>query len=98
MQVAGNQMEGQGKGQGQAGVATSGGGAGSTTDRASSSAASHPKHLSLRAALREVLRENGVRGFYRGWSAAVLRAFPANAALFWGVEMSNSLLQKAGFE
>lgn len=30
------------------------------------------------------VRASGVRALYRGWSAAVLRAFPANAALFLG--------------
>lgn len=45
-------------------------------------------------ALRAVLRHGGgVRGgLYRGWSAAVLRAFPANAALFWGVHTAEAAL------
>ena len=42
---------------------------------------------SFSASLRAVLTHGGGvrRGLYRGWSAAVMRAFPANAALFWGV-------------
>jgi solute carrier family 25 ornithine transporter 2/15 len=51
----------------------------------------------LRGVLRAVLTEGGgVRALYRGWSAAVLRAFPANAALFWGVESAEALLKRAG--
>ncbi|XP_068104921.1 mitochondrial carnitine/acylcarnitine carrier protein-like [Hyperolius riggenbachi] len=36
--------------------------------------------------LREVLREEGPRGLYKGFTAAMLRAFPANAACFLGYE------------
>ena len=36
----------------------------------------------------QVYREGGLRKFYRGWTPAVLRAFPANAALFLGCELS----------
>ncbi|POM77373.1 Mitochondrial Carrier (MC) Family [Phytophthora palmivora] len=45
--------------------------------------------LSLRGAFRAVYSEFGIHGFYRGWSAAVLRAFPANGSLFLGVEMTH---------
>ncbi len=45
---------------------------------------------------KAILREGGVRLLYRGWSAAVMRAFPANAALFWGVETADSALRKLG--
>lgn len=47
---------------------------------------------------RTILKEGGVRLFYRGVSAAVMRAFPANAALFFGVETADSMLKKAGFD
>lgn len=47
---------------------------------------------SLPACLRQVLREEGVKGLYPGWSAAVLRAFPANGALFVGYELTRKLL------
>ena len=40
------------------------------------------------AAAAAVWREGGAKGFTRGYSAAVLRAFPANAALLWGVEVT----------
>lgn len=45
--------------------------------------------LGLRDAARLVYSQHGIRGFYRGWSAAVLRAFPANGSLFLGVEMTH---------
>jgi solute carrier family 25 ornithine transporter 2/15/solute carrier family 25 carnitine/acylcarnitine transporter 20/29 len=38
-------------------------------------------------------RKGGATPFFRGWSAAVLRAFPANAALFLGVEMSRKMFR-----
>jgi solute carrier family 25 ornithine transporter 2/15 len=56
------------------------------------------------AALRGVVAEGGGglhgvrRGLYRGWSAAVLRAFPANAALFWGVETARTVLTSVGID
>ncbi|XP_069501566.1 mitochondrial carnitine/acylcarnitine carrier protein-like isoform X2 [Ambystoma mexicanum] len=42
--------------------------------------------------LREVLREEGPRGLYKGFTAAMLRAFPANAACFFGFEVSLTFL------
>eukprot|EP00753_Platysulcus_tardus_P006339 PLAT1413.3.p1 GENE.PLAT1413.3~~PLAT1413.3.p1 ORF type:complete len:300 (+),score=90.56 PLAT1413.3:29-928(+) len=44
--------------------------------------------------LRDVYAENGVRGLYRGWTAAVCRAFPANAGLLAGYELGLRLLAK----
>ena len=41
--------------------------------------------------LAGILRQGGLPLLYRGWSAAVLRAFPANAALFFGVTSVESL-------
>jgi len=48
------------------------------------------------AALRDVLRNGGLRALYRGWAAAVVRAFPANGALFLGVEATGRLLGSRG--
>ncbi|RLN78845.1 hypothetical protein BBJ28_00014526 [Nothophytophthora sp. Chile5] len=45
--------------------------------------------LTLRGAFRSVYSQHGIHGFYRGWSAAVMRAFPANGSLFLGVEMTH---------
>jgi hypothetical protein len=51
--------------------------------------------VSFRQAIRHIYRERGgVQGFYRGWSAAVLRAFPANAGLFLGYELALDLLDR----
>ena len=47
---------------------------------------------SVRSVLAQVLAEAGPRGLYKGCGAAVLRAFVANGALFWGVEASRQLL------
>ena len=35
----------------------------------------------------------GVAALFTGWSAAVCRAFPANAGLFAGVELMSRLLK-----
>ena len=40
-----------------------------------------------------ILRQEGVRAFYQGWTAAVARAFPANAALLLGFELSHRLFR-----
>ncbi|KDO31742.1 hypothetical protein SPRG_03662 [Saprolegnia parasitica CBS 223.65] len=48
-------------------------------------------NVTFGAAARHVWQEYGIRGFYRGWSAAVLRSFPANGCLFLGVEMTHRL-------
>jgi hypothetical protein len=44
-----------------------------------------------------VYADGGVRAFYRGLSAAALRAFPANAALFWGVNVMEGALSSVGY-
>lgn len=49
-------------------------------------------HSSSWQTLRTVLREGGPRGLYRGCSAALARAFVANGALFWGVELAGAML------
>ncbi|OQR93925.1 Mitochondrial Carrier (MC) Family [Achlya hypogyna] len=45
--------------------------------------------LSFRQAVRSVWRVQGVAGFYRGWSSAVMGSFPADGSLFLGVEMTH---------
>lgn len=44
------------------------------------------------ACARALYTEGGVRGFYRGFSAALLRAFPANAAAFTAFDVATRLL------
>lgn len=46
------------------------------------------------ACVADVFRVHGLRGFYNGWSAAVLRAFPANGALFLAYEASQRVLAR----
>ena len=45
-------------------------------------------NMSLFTLANKIVQEQGIIGFYKGWSAAVLRAFPANGALFLGYEMT----------
>jgi solute carrier family 25 carnitine/acylcarnitine transporter 20/29 len=43
---------------------------------------------------RVLLQKEGVLGLYKGVGPALLRAFPANAACFMGVEFSRSVLDR----
>eukprot|EP00040_Diaphanoeca_grandis_P024261 m.133133 g.133133 ORF g.133133 m.133133 type:complete len:259 (-) comp29655_c0_seq1:40-816(-) len=44
---------------------------------------------------KQVFREQGIRGFYRGYLPTILRAFPANGAGFLGIELANRAMQDA---
>ncbi|XP_062398190.1 mitochondrial carnitine/acylcarnitine carrier protein [Sardina pilchardus] len=46
------------------------------------------RYRGLMDVLRELLREEGARALYKGFSAVMLRAFPANAACFLGFEVA----------
>ncbi|KAF4077808.1 hypothetical protein AMELA_G00192360 [Ameiurus melas] len=46
------------------------------------------RYSGLADVLRTLLREEGARGLYKGLSAVMLRAFPANAACFLGFEVA----------
>ena len=46
-----------------------------------------------REALEAQRLVNKLRALFTGWTAAVCRAFPANAGLFAGVELTSRLLQ-----
>jgi len=37
--------------------------------------------------MQKVIRKDGISGLYRGWTPAVLRAFPANGSLVFGVHL-----------
>jgi hypothetical protein len=52
-----------------------------------------PAGLGMRATALAVWQEGGLRAFYKGIAPAVLRAFPANAALLWGVELATWALR-----
>mmetsp|Transcript_3041 Transcript_3041/g.8290 ORF Transcript_3041/g.8290 Transcript_3041/m.8290 type:complete len:190 (+) Transcript_3041:43-612(+) len=43
---------------------------------------------SLSTTARSMFREGGVRSFYRGFGVCLVRAFPANAATFFGYEVT----------
>lgn len=43
---------------------------------------------------RSIVRERGVRGLFLGIEVAIIRAFPANAALFVGYEMTKNGLNR----
>ena len=43
---------------------------------------------SFAPAMREIVARDGIRGLYLGLGPTLLRAFPANAALFLGYEMA----------
>ncbi len=44
-------------------------------------------------AAREIHANQGLRGFYRGLAPVLLRAFPSNAALFWGVSKTQQFFK-----
>lgn len=52
--------------------------------------------LGRRSVLKELLAEEGLGALYKGIAPALLRAFPANAACFMGVESSKAFLTKLG--
>lgn len=54
--------------------------------------------LGSRSVLKELLREQGVAALYRGFIPVMARAFPANAACFFGYEFGISTLKKFGIE
>ncbi len=55
-----------------------------------------PGTPSFTEAAKANFKEAGARGFYRGLSACLMRAYPANAALFWGVHFADGLLKGEG--
>ncbi|KAJ1629968.1 mitochondrial carrier domain-containing protein [Pavlovales sp. CCMP2436] len=48
----------------------------------------------ISGAIMQIVQREGVAGLYRGWTAAVCRAFPANAAMFLAVETSQRILRQ----
>ena len=37
---------------------------------------------------QQIVAKEGASAFFKGWTAAMIRAFPANAAVFLGYELS----------
>lgn len=51
--------------------------------------------INIRAAVRDILQTKGSRGLFAGVEAALIRAFPSNAALFVAYEMSRKIFANA---
>lgn len=51
-----------------------------------------PKSTSLVQVTKSIYQTKGIKGFFVGLEVAVIRAFPANAALFLGYELSRKLM------
>jgi len=54
-----------------------------------------PRYRSTADCARAIYRESGLRGFFRGASPALVRAFPANAACFFLYETVSGYLSKS---
>eukprot|EP01041_Mallomonas_annulata_P013958 gene13958-29709_t len=50
------------------------------------------KPTTITATIRQIIRTRGLRGFYNGIEVAIVRAFPANAALFLGYEFTRKFI------
>ena len=50
------------------------------------------KYTSLGHVYRNLIKEEGASALFRGMGPALLRAFPANAACFLGLEISKKFL------
>lgn len=48
----------------------------------------------IRNTFKDIISTQGYKGLFRGIEVAVIRAFPANAALFMGYELSRKGLDK----
>lgn len=50
--------------------------------------------LTISGVYNNIYTTRGIRGFFAGIEVAIIRAFPANAALFLGYELTRKLLNK----
>ena len=48
----------------------------------------------MRDVFREIIREEGAAALFKGFVPVMLRAFPANAACFFGVELTLSFIRQ----
>lgn len=53
--------------------------------------------LTVREMVAHVYRSGGLRAFYRGFTPCILRAAPANAVAFWGLETTMQALGAGSF-
>ncbi|KAM8715745.1 hypothetical protein ACLKA7_002744 [Drosophila subpalustris] len=51
------------------------------------------KFSGVRAVFADLLKNDGITALYRGFTPVIIRAFPANAATFFGIELANSLFR-----
>mmetsp|Transcript_43038 Transcript_43038/g.136002 ORF Transcript_43038/g.136002 Transcript_43038/m.136002 type:complete len:275 (-) Transcript_43038:1479-2303(-) len=56
------------------------------------------KYSGVTAVARDIMAREGVKGFYKGLTPVLVRAFPANAACFVGYETASKFLIKIGIE
>ena len=47
----------------------------------------------MRDVIHEILHNEGPRGLFRGFVPVILRAFPANAACFLGIELTFDIIR-----
>ncbi len=52
------------------------------------------KKISIASIAKILYRNKGFRGFYAGFTPTILRSFPANAGLIFGIESTNFILSK----
>lgn len=50
----------------------------------------------MRQVIREILQHEGPKALFKGFVPVMLRAFPANAACFFGVELTLNMIRKIG--
>ncbi|KAL9929577.1 congested-like trachea protein [Glossina fuscipes fuscipes] len=48
----------------------------------------------IRSVFKDLMAKEGVTALYYGVTAVMLRAFPANAACFFGIECANKLMDR----
>ncbi|KRG03055.1 congested-like trachea protein isoform X2 [Drosophila mojavensis] len=47
----------------------------------------------IRAVFKDLRKNDGISALYRGFTPVILRAFPANAATFFGIELANAIFR-----
>ncbi|XP_030556078.1 congested-like trachea protein isoform X2 [Drosophila novamexicana] len=52
------------------------------------------KFNGIRDVFKDLLKNDGLSALYRGFTPVILRAFPANAATFFGIEIANAFLRQ----